>query len=959
MGGRGTAMKATRKLVTAVAATLLVLAVGPLSTAVADPPTITIDGALAGAFTQDRTPGFSGSTSDAADPVTLDIYEGADTEGLPVQEPMAFPEGGVWNIQAETLADGTYTAVAVQTNLETGEPGQSATVTFTVDNVEPALSLSSVSSPTQNASPTFSGAAGTAPGDSESVTVTVHAGSSVAGSVIAEASVQVSGGAWSSIPAHLADGTYTVQATQGDAAGNTATSTASTFRVDTTGPIVSLGSVSSPTKNASPTFTGAAGAATGDTPSVTVTVYAGAAVGGSVVASTTVPVSGGKWSAIPAHFADGTYTVQATQGDEAGNSGTSTAATFMVDTAAPAVSLNAVAPLTNDATPAFGGSAGSASGDSGTVVVAIRKEGKEVVTEANVTVTGATWSLNAPHLADGTYTVQATQADTAGNTGASSSATFRIDTTSPAVGLTTPANKQALKDENVIFSGNAGHAEGDGSEVTLYIYEAGNPVAIQIVSIGRKGGTSWKSEGPELPAGKYIAQATQSDSAGNIGLSNLNSFTITTDSPSVTLDTSVFTHRKANLVVGSATPHFSTEPAPGLESVTLAVYSGTSTLTKPLEQASMTQQGGAVWSVDLAEHLPDGTYTAQAEVKDLAENTGVSSPVIFTVDTTPPVLTLSTPANGSSAGGETQMIAGSAGLADGDLRSVTVQLFAGAAVAGQPLEEVVVGDEPSGAWSVPLGGLAAGSYTVRAIQRDDVNNEGQSAFSTFTLTGTPLTSAPVPPTPPVASFTWVPVNPAVGQNISLVSNSTDASSPINGFAWDVLGNGPFAAGGPIRTTSFATAGRHTVRLQVSDAIGQASVVAKTIDVTAIPLALMQPFPIVRIAGSETSYGAKVKLLTVQAPIAARVTVTCRGRGCKTKSESRLAVASKNKRIAALLAFHRFERPLKAGVTLQIRVTKAGQIGKYTSFAIRRHKLPVRTDACLRPTSSAPVGCPTS
>ncbi len=957
MGGRGTAMKAMKMLMTAVTAALLVLAVGPLSIAAADPPTVTIDGSLAGSFIQDRTPQFSGSTSDTADPVTLDIYEGSGTEGLPVQAPMAFPVEGAWNTQASTLADGTYTAVAVQTNLETGEPGQSATVTFTVDNVGPAVSLSSVSSPTKNASPTFTGAAGTAPGDSESVTVIVHAGTSVGGSVVAEASASVSAGTWSSIPAHLADGTYTAQAVQSDAAGNAEASTASTFRVDTAAPAVSLNTVSSPTNNPSPTFTGAGGAATGDTPSVSVIVYAGPAVGGSVVSSTNVPVSGGKWSAIPAHLADGTYTAQATQSDEVGNSAASTAATFTVDTVAPAVSLSTVPPLTSDSTPSFGGSAGIASGDSGTVVVVIRREGK-VAAETSAPVSGGAWSSTAPHLADGTYTVQATQSDSAGNSRALT-ATFRVDTTPPAVSLSAPANKQLLKSESVTFSGNAGHAIGDVPEVTLNVYEVGNPSIVASPTIETKGGSTW-SKSLELPDGEYVAWATQRDEAGILGQSSLSTFTIKTNAPAVTLDKSAFTHRGTTLVIGNATPHFSTEPAAGIKAVTLSVYPGTSASGKPVEQVPMTTGAGGVWSADPSEQLSDGTYTVQAEVEDNAENTGVSSPVIFTVDTAPPVIKLTSPANGSSAGGETELIAGSAGVAEGDLPSVTVQLFAGSAVAGQPLEEVLVGSDPeSGSWSVPLGGLAAGTYTVRALQRDDVNNEGDSSASTFTLTGTPVASVPAAPTPPLASFTWVPVNPAVGQSVSLVSNSTDASSPIGAFAWDVLGSGPFVAGGPIRTTSFATAGHHTVRLQVTDAIGQSSVVAKTIDVTATPLALMQPFPIVRIAGSETSYGAKVKLLTVQAPIAARVTVTCRGRGCKTKAESRLAVASKNKHVAALLAFHRFERPLKAGVTLQIRVTKAGQIGKYTSFAIRRHKLPARTDACLRPTSSAPVACPTS
>jgi len=47
----------------------------------------------------------------------------------------------------------------------------------------------------------------------------------------------------------------------------------------------------------------------------------------------------------------------------------------------------------------------------------------------------------------------------------------------------------------------------------------------------------------------------------------------------------------------------------------------------------------------------------------------------------------------------------------------------------------------------------------------------------------------------------------------------------------------------------------------------------------------------------------------------------------------------------------------AGAVLQIRITKNGEIGKFTSFTIRHSKLPVRVDACLRPTSTRPSSCP--
>jgi hypothetical protein len=266
-------------------------------------------------------------------------------------------------------------------------------------------------------------------------------------------------------------------------------------------------------------------------------------------------------------------------------------------------------------------------------------------------------------------------------------------------------------------------------------------------------------------------------------------------------------------------------------------------------------------------------------------------------------------------------------------------------------------------WSTTLAQpLANGIYTAQAEVENLQGKKGVSAPVIFSVQVVALPASPTAPTPPAASFTWLPATPSVGQSVSLVSSSLAGSSPISAFSWDTAGGGSFVAGGPLMATSFSTAGPHVVRLQVADAAGLSSAVAKTINVAVPAPKLMQPFPIIRIAGSETAYGVKVRLLTVQAPLSTKVVVTCKGHGCKTKSESRLATASsKNKSSAGTvtLAFRRFQRPLGAGVVLQIRVSKEGEIGKYTSFTIRKHKLPIRFDACLQPTSSKPVGCPTS
>jgi hypothetical protein len=391
-----------------------------------------------------------------------------------------------------------------------------------------------------------------------------------------------------------------------------------------------------------------------------------------------------------------------------------------------------------------------------------------------------------------------------------------------------------------------------------------------------------------------------------------------------------------------------------LDPIAVSISNGAGT---SMEVAATTLESGA-WSA-LASPLPDGSYAAHAIQRTpppLSTPIAHSQPIAFTIDTVAPSVTIGTPPNGSSSTSAPPLLAGSAGAAAGDLPSITVRLFVGATIGPQPAFETLVTEASGERWSAAPGSLAPGTYTAQAEQRDQAGNPGVSQAVTFVVSGPPT------PPPPAASFRWFPASPRVGEPVSLVSSSTDSFSPITGFAWSLSSAAPFVAGKPILATTFATPGSHVVRLQVTDAEGRSSVATETVPVSPSPLTLMQPFPIVRFAGSVTSYGARLKLLTVQAPIGASVHVRCVGRGCKTKSESRIVAAStKSKAVsgAVTLSFARFERALRAGVTLQIRVTMSGQIGKFTSFTVRRGKLPVRKDQCVLTTSSKPFPCPRS
>jgi len=122
-------------------------------------------------------------------------------------------------------------------------------------------------------------------------------------------------------------------------------------------------------------------------------------------------------------------------------------------------------------------------------------------------------------------------------------------------------------------------------------------------------------------------------------------------------------------------------------------------------------------------------------------------------------------------------------------------------------------------------------------------------------------------------------------------------------------------------------------------------------------ALMTPFPLVRLAGLIYPRSVRIRVLSVRAPVGARISVRCRGRSCPVRSTVRL-VRAKGSRTAATMAFGRLQnRRLTSGTRLEIRVTSAGRIGKYTSFRFRAGAAPRRVDRCLIPGRSAPAPCP--
>jgi large repetitive protein len=136
------------------------------------------------------------------------------------------------------LADGPHTFGVRARDAAGNADATPATAAWTVDTVPPAVAISAPidGSATNDATPEISGTATGGAGDSAVVTIRVHAGGSVAGTLLQTFAVVRSAGTWAGAAARLPDGFYTVRAEQVDAAGNTGYSAAITFTLDSRGP---------------------------------------------------------------------------------------------------------------------------------------------------------------------------------------------------------------------------------------------------------------------------------------------------------------------------------------------------------------------------------------------------------------------------------------------------------------------------------------------------------------------------------------------------------------------------------------------------------------------------------------------------------------------------------------------------------------------------------------------------
>ena len=261
-----------------------------------------------------------------------------------------------------------------------------------------------------------------------------------------------------------------------------------------------------------------------------------------------------------------------------------------------------------------------------------------------------------------------------------------------------------------------------------------------------------------------------------------------------------------------------------------------------------------------------------------------------------------------------------------------------------------------------------------------------SACAVLLLSAAPVAAAPPP------DFTISPATPTVGQPVTFTPSTTGNSGSRATADWDFqddnlldVRNVPalqevtyrYPAAGTFKVRMLVRRGGdddeddedededdeenvtnvvksirvNAPRVAQSPASATAPVFPPS-DPDAAGLSLMNPFPVVRLAGIVYLRGVKVRVLEVKAPPRSTVTVRCAGKGCPSKE---IVKTARKKR----LRFRAMTRFLWEETIISVSIRNSGQIGKYTSWLIRGGKLPKRKDRCLYPSRRKPARCPSA
>jgi hypothetical protein len=440
-----------------------------------------------------------------------------------------------------------------------------------------------------------------------------------------------------------------------------------------------------------------------------------------------------------------------------------------------------------------------------------------------------------------------------------------------------------------------------------------------------------------LPEGSHTFRVRATDAAGNQAEAS-QTFDVDTAPPAV------------SVVSGPAGPTNDATPSFGF-----TVDAG-ATFECSVDQGTLAYGPcSSATSHDVANPLPDGFYHFRVRGIDAAGNQA-SALRDFSVDRAAPSLSI---------------VSGPAGPTNDATPAFGFTTDFGATVACSVDQG---GYGPcTGATTHAIGStLPEGPHVFRVRATNGIGNQA-IASHTFTVDVTPPTlSIGFGPSGTISDNT--PLFGFRAESGATVQCSIDQGAPVYGSCASATTH---AADAPL------TDGAYVFRVQATDAAGNQATATRAFAVDAFPQTpgsesprpdptppvtrpsaprLLSPFPLVRISGTLTSRGARIRLLSVRAPRGALVRVTVRP-ACSSRRPSsrrcRVLQAAGTVGRRAVISFRSLERKYPSGTVIVVRVWRGDRIGKYTRFTIVRGKAPRRVDQCLVPEATRGSRCPSA
>ena len=555
---------------------------------------------------------------------------------------------------------------------------------------------------------------------------------------------RVDGGAWTTcvnpytVSPALAPGTHTIETRVVDAFGNAGSATSTTVVIDTTPPVA-------PTPSTTPA-------------SPTNQTTASIGISGEADATFECKLDTGDWVACSnptaiTGLADGPHTLQMRQLDAAGNTSPATSVSWTVDTAVP-----------SPAPTITGTPISPASTSSATLTFAATEAGSTLECSIDgATYTTCTSPLSLTGLSEGGHVVKIREVDAAGNVGASSTASWIVDTTPPNNPPTVtgvPTGVTASGALSATFTGDA----GNGFQCKL--------------DFGGWGTCTSPFSTSGLADGQHTLSVRQIDTAGNAGPSVSSMWTVDSTAP-------------------TAPPLTGTPPA--LTSNTQPVFTftgdGDTTFECSLDGATWTTCSSPV-QVDPA--LADGSYTFSTRQIDAAGNTGPVSSFAFTVSATAPPEVAVDNIPGSPTG------------------ETTADLFL-TEEPGATIECSVDG----GAWTtctspLSLSGLSEGPHEVLVRQQSAASPPVQSADTAIRW----LVDLTPPPSPAVSGR---PADPTTARDATF----TVTTAPDTTLECQLTPGSTWAPCTPPLSFSALADGAYTFQTRATDSAGNVSAPTST------------------------------------------------------------------------------------------------------------------------------------